>query len=202
MKNVRAIILYGSAIQTNYKEYNDLDVLIVTNDKEWDTSGNKYDLILHLSRIAKESDLNLDIQLIDKKSFDIQYPRNPSLIYQLKDSKIIYGSIKIPSKIEFSKLDLRMKLDWSDIDDEDSPSNELYQSLRNIILVKLLLNKIVNNEFLREGVAKELGEGLVGKLKNNTATKLERKLVLYYIRKLSEETDKDIMESKWEKIVL
>ena len=95
-----------------------------------------------------------------------------------------------------------MKLDWSDIDDEDSQSSELYQSLRNIILVRLLLNKIVNNEFLKEGVIKELGESVVAKLKNNTASKLERKLALHYIRELSEKTDKEIKESKWEKIVL
>jgi len=202
IKNVKAVILYGSAIQTNYKEYNDLDVLVVTKNKEWKTSGDKYDLIAHLTKIAKSRDLNLDIQLVDKKSFNLQYPHNPSLIYQLKDSKIIYGAIKIPSKIELSKLDLRMKLDWSDIDDEDSQSSELYQSMRNIILVRLLLNKIVNNEFLKKEVIKELGESLVVKLKNNTASKLERKLALHYIRELSEKTDKEIKESKWEKIVL
>ena len=146
--------------------------------------------------------MNADIQLVDKKSFEIQYPHNPSLIYQLKDSKIIHGAIKIPSKRELSKLDLRMKLDWSDIDDEESSSSELYQSFRNIVLVRLLLHRIINNELLREEVIKELGEKLVAKLKNNTATKLERKLALHYIRKLSEETDKEILESKWEKIVL
>src|SRR3989344_4176460 len=42
IKNVKAIILYGSAIQTNYKEYNDIDVLIVTKDKDWNTIGDKY----------------------------------------------------------------------------------------------------------------------------------------------------------------
>ena len=202
IKNVKAIILYGSAIQTNYKEYNDIDVLIVTKDKDWNTIGDKYDSISKLTKIAKDAGLNADIQLVDKKSFEIQYPHNPSLIYQLKDSKIIHGAIKIPSKRELSKLDLRMKLDWSDIDDEESSSSELYQSFRNIVLVRLLLHRIINNELLREEVIKELGEKLVAKLKNNTATKLERKLALHYIRKLSEETDKEILESKWEKIVL
>ncbi len=202
IKNVKAIILYGSAIQTNYKEYNDIDVLIVTKDKDWNTIGDKYDSISKLTKIAKDAGLNADIQLVDKKSFEIQYPHNPSLIYQLKDSKIIHGAIKIPSKRELSKLDLRMKLDWSDIDDEESSSSELYQSFRNIVLVRLLLHRIINNELLREEVIKELGEKLVAKLKNNAATKLERKLALHYIRKLSEETDKEIRESKWEKIVL
>ena len=202
IKNVKAIILYGSAIQTNYKEYNDIDVLVVTKDKDWNTIGDKYDSISKLTKIAKDAGLNADIQLVDKKSFEIQYPHNPSLIYQLKDSKIIHGAIKIPSKRELSKLDLRMKLDWSDIDDEESSSSELYQSFRNIVLVRLLLHRIINNELLREEVIKELGEKLVAKLKNNAATKLERKLALHYIRKLSEETDKEIRESKWEKIVL
>src|SRR3989338_95396 len=33
VEDVQAIILYGSAIQTNYKEYNDLDILIATKNK-------------------------------------------------------------------------------------------------------------------------------------------------------------------------
>ena len=156
MKGIQALLLYGSAIQTNYKRYNDIDVLIITKKKQWSSLGDKYDLIMKLTNLAKNLGLPLDIQIIDKDSFYHECPHNPSLIYQLKDSKIVYGKINLPSKTELSKLDLRMKLDWSDIDDEESKGRELYQSLRNIILVRLLLHKIVDNESLREGVNKEL----------------------------------------------
>jgi len=202
LTGVRALVLYGSAIQTNYKNYKDIDLLILTKGRIWNSTSDKCDLITKLMDAAKNMGLNLDIQIIDEASFYHDYPHSPSLIYQLKDCKIIYGRMKLPSKTNLSKLDLRMKLDWSDIDDEDSNGNEIYQSLRNIILVRLLLNKIVDNEFLRESLNKELGNALLTKLKNNTASKLEKKSVLKYIKDLSEETDEEIRGAQWEKIVL
>src|SRR3989344_7557457 len=33
MKDVKAVLIYGSAIQTNYKYYNDIDIFIITNKK-------------------------------------------------------------------------------------------------------------------------------------------------------------------------
>ncbi len=202
MKDVKALIIYGSAIQTNYKYYNDIDLLIITNKKAWASLGDKYDLIMNLTALAKKINLNLDIQIIDLNSFLHEYPHNPSLIYQLKDSKIIYGKIKLPSKKELSKLDLRMKLDWSDIDDEDSKGNDIYQALRNVILVRLLLNKVVDNSSLREKVNKELGDNIINKLKNNSASKSEKRWALQYIKYLAEKTDEEIKSAKWEKIVL
>ena len=202
VKNVASIIIFGSAIQTNYKNYNDIDILIITKDRQWKSPGDKYDIITKLTERANNLRLNIDIQLTDKNSFYLQYSSNPSLIYQLKDSKIIYGKTRIPTKVELSKLDLRMKLDWSDIDDEESNGIEIYQSLRNVILVRLLLNKIVDNEVLVRSVDDELGRNLITRLKNNTASKFERKITLVYIKELSEKTDKEIKEAKWEKIVL
>ena len=202
LEKVESIIIYGSAIQTNYKIYKDIDVLIITRKKQWKYSADKYGKILNLIKIAKESELNLDIQIIDKKSFYSQYQHSPSLIYQLKDSKAIYGKIKLPSNLELSKLDLRMKLDWSDIDDEESNGEDIYQALRNVMLVKLLLNKVIDNSMLNKNVQKEIGERLIERLKNNVASKLEKRLVLMYIKKLSEETDRRIVEAKWEKMLL
>lgn len=202
LKEVRSILIYGSAIQNNYTDYKDIDVLIITNKKIWSSTGDKYSLIIKLIDSAKRIDLNLDIQIIDILSFYNEYPRSPSLIYQLKDCKTIYGKIKLPSKAELSKLDLRMKLDWSDIDDEDSDGNEIYQSLRNVLLVRLLLKKIVDNQSLRESVNKELGDNIIVRLKNNISSKSEKKLILKYIKHLAEKTDEEIKKAQWEKIAL
>ncbi len=202
IKGIEAIMIYGSTVQTNYKKYNDIDVLIITKKKLWHSSGDKYKMVLDMINHAKNVGLHLDVQMIDKKSFHYQCVHSPSLIYQLKDSKIIYGKIKIPSSKELSKLDLRMKLDWSDIDDEESDGKEIYQSLRNILLIRLLLKKVVDNSELNESVKKELGERLIQRLKDNCASRLEKKVVLIYIKKLSEDTDKEIREAGWEKIVL
>ena len=111
IKDVVGITIFGSAIQTNYNEYNDIDALILTKVKTWKNGRERYDIIRGLERDAKKLNLILDIQLIDKTSFKHVYPRSPSLIYQLKDSKEIYGNIKVPSKTNLLKLDLRMKLD-------------------------------------------------------------------------------------------
>lgn len=202
VNSVCAIILYGSVVQTNYQGYNDIDVLIVTKRKKWASQGDKHRQIVAMANLAKSQRLNLDIQMVDKKSLSEQYPSNPSLIYQLKDCKIIYGTLKIPSKMALSKLDLRMKLDWSDIDDEESDGSEIYQSLRNILLVQLLVKKIVSNESLRESLDKSLGAHLIEKLRNNTASVSEKKLILQYIKELSDRTDKEIRGASWEKIVL
>ncbi|MEK6850550.1 MAG: hypothetical protein AABX85_03170 [Nanoarchaeota archaeon] len=202
LKEVRSILIYGSAIQNNYKDYKDIDVLIITNKKIWSSTGDKYNLIMKLTDSAKRLSLNLDIQVIDISAFYNEYSHSPSLIYQLKDYKEIYGKIKLPSKTELSKLDLRMKLDWSDIDDEDSDGNEIYQSLRNVLLVRLLLKKIVDNQSLRESVNKELGNNTIFRLKNNIASKSEKKLILQYIKQLSEKTDEEIKKAPWEKIAL
>lgn len=202
VKNVRALLIYGSAIQTNYKNYNDIDVLIITKKKIWKSLGDKYDMIIKLTNLAKNIGLIIDAQIIDEESLYYQYPHNISLIYQLKDSKVIYGKIKIPSKAKLLKIDLRMKLDWSDIEDEKSSGKEIYQALRNVILVRLLINKIVDNELLKKEVHAELGRTIINKLKNNTSSIMEKKLILQHIKDLSEKTDKEIKEAKWEKIVL
>ena len=197
---VDSIIVCGSAVQSNYKEHNDLDVIVAIR-KEL-SKNRKLDLIVDIEKAGRGENLKLDIQIYTKDSILFQYAHSSSLIYQLKDSKVIYGELTIPSNAELSKLNLRMKLDWSDIDDEESVGKEIYQSFRNVMLVRLLLRKIVDNKALNESVRNELGERLVKRLKNNLVSKLEKRLVLMYIKKLSEKTDKEILEAKWEKIAL
>ena len=141
----------------------------------------------------------MHVQIISKKTFLTSYSSNPSLIYQLKDSKIIYGDIKIPNKINLSKMDLRMKLDWSDEDFAINPS-EIYSCIRNTILVRLLMNKIIDNSRLKEELIRNLGLGLVMRLKSNKATQLERKYALNYLNNITEQTRREIINAKWEKI--
>jgi len=195
---VNAIIICGSAIQTNYKEYNDIDVIIATkeiikNQKE------KWKLIRKLENSGKNNNLNLDIQIYAKESILNQYPHSPSLIYQLKDSKIIYGKISIPRKIILSSLDLRMKLDWSDVD-MNSEAKEIYYAIRNTLLVSLLMNKNVDNYELKKSLVNILGNELALKLKDNKASKLEKKLTLNFLNIMLNYLEKELEDKKWEKI--
>lgn len=197
INNIDAIIIYGSAIQTNYTDYKDIDVLIVFKNKLYKTLKEESVLI---TEIKKKSGLNLDIRIITKKDLLEQYPHNPSLIYQLKDSKIIYGKIKMPQKIELYNINLKMKLDWTII--EEAPKGiELYKALRNVLLIRLLLNKIIDNTKLQEAINEEIGKKLKERIINNKESSEERKLIKYYLKKLIKDTEEKLEGNLWEKRV-
>ena len=202
INNLDSVIIYGSAIQTNYYSYNDIDVLIITKNKNWDKEKEKYALIKIIREKAKNLGLILDIQIIARKTFNLEYSSSLDLVYQLKDCKIIYGNIKIPKKINISKLDLKMKLDWSDIKEVNPSGIEIYKAIRNALLVRLLFNKIIDNQKLRENLYEELGRILIDRLKNDKVSSIERKIALKYLNALSKKIREDIGASTWEKIEL
>jgi len=195
IKKTTAIVLHGSVVQTNYSEYNDIDVLIVTKDKNWKNPRGKYQLIKSL----KVDDLNLDIQIITEKELYLQYSHNPSLIYQLEDRKIIYGKVNLPKKIKLHNIDLRMKLDWSDV--QDNSPQEIYKSLRNAILVKLLLKKIIDNKILQMEIEDEIGKKTIDNLKNNRASIEEKKLAKLRLKNLIKKLENNLQGKIWEKRV-
>src|SRR3989344_78352 len=202
IKEVDSIILYGSAVQTNYHEYNDIDIMVVTKSKVYSHEIEKYKIIKEIKNRLKENLIASDIEIISKDNLIKSYKNSPTLIYELKDHKIIYGNIKIPNKIEMYNIDLRMKLDWSDIPVSKPTGNEVYYALRNVILVRLLLNKIIDNSKLKESLYNELGKNLVERLRNNLQSKLELKYSLDYLKNLIKDTRKQIGGNLWEKIEL
>lgn len=195
IKKIKAIVLYGSAVQTNYSEYNDIDVLIITKSKIWKNQKEKHQLVKSL----RDDESNLDIQIMTEKELYSQYPHSPSLIYQLKDRKIIYGSINLPKKIELHNINLRMKLDWSDI--QDNSPREIYESLRNAVLVKLLLKKIVDNKILQIETEEEIGKKTADNLKNNRASIEEKRLAKLRLKELIKKLENDLQGEIWEKRV-
>ncbi len=202
LKNVDSITLYGSVVQNNYKNYNDIDVLVVVKRKFWKKLGEKYKKILEIKNKANKEDINLDLAIYDKKAFQKSYIGNISLIYQLKDKKIIYGKFDLPRKIDLYNVDLQMKLDWSDIDDIRPRGVDIYNALRNVVLVSLLFNKIIDNKKLKDSLNKQIGENLIQKLKNNQESRIERKIALYYLRELSKQIREKLGGNLWEKIEL
>src|SRR3972149_157989 len=179
--HVDSITICGSAVQNNYKEYNDIDIVVATKKILIKDPKKKRELIEKLEKIGEKDGLNLDIQIYSKNSILSQYPHNPSLIYQLKDSKIIYGKLKMPEKINLSKVDLKMKLDWSGGLSIHSRSDEIYYAIRNALLILLLMNKKVDNYELKKNLAGILGTDLLTRLRSNEASKLEKKLALNYL---------------------
>ncbi len=197
---VDSIIVCGSAIQNNYKEYNDIDVIVATKRILIKNKKKKRELIEKVEKAGKNENLNLDIQIYAKNSILSQYSHNLALIYQLKDSKIIYGKLKNYGKVNLSGLDLRMKLDWSEGLDIHSRADEIYYAIRNAMLVLLLMNKKIDNYELRENLINVLGIDLLTKLRNNQASKLEKKLALNYLNLMVNYLEKELKNPKWEKI--
>ena len=198
---VSSITIYGSAVYNNYQSYNDIDVMVAVKKKSWKKLGEKYDKIIELKKESKKHGLKLDISIYSEKVLYHGYSSMPSLVYQLKDRKTIYGKLNLPSKIEIPKIELRMKLDYSGIE-EDASGEEIYKAIRNLWLVRLILKKNVDNLNLKNILYKELGENLVERLKSNRCSKADRKIGKIYLDKMLEDTRKEIIEARWEKIVL
>ena len=202
LKEVDSIIIYGSAIQNNYKNYNDIDIMIVTKSKLYGHEIEKYKKIKEIKNILKDNSIISDIEIISRENLIRSYKNSPTLIYQLRDHKLIYGKIKIPSEIELYNIDLHMKLDWSDVEDIEPNGKDIYGALRNTILVRLLLNKIIDNSKLKESLYEELGKNLIERLKRNEQSKEEKKYALNYLKNLIRDTRKEIRGGLWEKIEL
>jgi len=199
IKHVSSITIYGSAIYNNYKNYNDIDVLITVKKQSWKKLREKY---LKINKLRKEAKrYRLDLELYTDRSIYLSYPSNPSLIYQLKDRKTIYGTLKIPSKIEIPKLEIRMKMDYSMID--ENPSGlDIYKAIRNLWLVNLILNKTVDNLKLKNIIEDELGKNLINRLRLNNCSKTDKKIAILYLNQSLKNKLKEINKAKWEKIAL
>lgn len=198
VEEVDSVIVCGSAIQSNYKDYRDIDVIVAT--KETINPKRKRKTERKIVEKGKEAGLDLDVQIYSRMAILSQYPRNPSLIYQLKDSKVIYGKLNIQKKINLSKIDLKMKLDWSEGLDINSGGEEIYLAIRNAMLVLLLMNKKIDNEELKRNLANLLGSDLINKLKGNKASKTEKKLVINYLNLMIRHLENELENSKWERI--
>lgn len=200
VKKVDSIIICGSAIQTNYKEYNDIDVIVAIKGVLAKSLREKRELIGRLEEMGKKEGINLDIQIYPKSSILSQYSRNPGLIYQLKDSKVIYGELSLPRKVSLSNLDLKMKLDWSEGIDSKSDGREIYYAIRNALLVLLLLDKKVDNYQLINNLNNSLGHDMIYKMKSNSLSKEEKALALSYLNLLIKYLETELNKPKWEKI--
>ena len=198
VNNIDSIVICGSAIQTNYREYNDIDVIIAT--RKIIGKGNKKNIIGLVVSEAGKNNLNLDVQIYSKGSILEQYKNNPSLIYQLKDSKAIYGNINVNDKISLSNIDLKMILDWSEDLDINCDADEIYLAIRNAMLVLLLMNRIIDNYQLKQNIYNLLGQNLLDKLRKNEASKIEKEIALNYLRTIIKYLNSELDKKKWEKI--
>ena len=64
------------------------------------------------------------------------------------------------------------------------------------------MNKIVDNYKLQDTLLNEMGTYLLARLKDNKESVIERRFALNYLHYLIKETEMELKEAKWEKIVL
>jgi len=197
---VKGIALYGSVVQTNYKEYNDIDIIVIIKE-EIKPIKEKYKKINEIKKSLEKYSIKGDIEIYSEDNFKKLYPSSPSLIYQLKDHKLIFGKLKIPEKKNLYNTHLHMKLDWSYLD-ENPKGEDIYKALRNIILVRLLLNKIIDNDKLKKTLEEEVGKNIVENLKTNQESKTQRKIAIMLLKELEEKTRGQLGKKQWEKIEL
>ncbi len=199
VKNVSAILIYGSAVYNNYSDYNDIDVLVVVNKKSWEKLGEKFLLINQLTK-----NTNLDLKIYEEKELIGSYPSNITLIYELSDSRVIYGKLELPKKRAISLIDIKMKIDDSlktkEIIEENGleyvSGKELYSAIRNLCIINLISDGIIDNNRLNNLLNILIGKATLGELKQGND--LEYKKIGHIILdKLLEATEKRIRT--WEK---
>ncbi|MBW2974840.1 nucleotidyltransferase domain-containing protein [Candidatus Woesearchaeota archaeon] len=208
IKYVSSITVYGSAVYNNYRDYNDIDVLVTVRRKTWKRLGEK---LLLARKIQKKSKLKLDIKIYTDEYVYYSYPNNIVLIYGLKDSKTIYGLLRHKKNIEIKKLYLKMHSDYSEmiLDNvkEDGISSvsakDLYSAIRNMAIIKLIMKKTVDNIQLNQILENELGKNIIKRLKNNSKSTVVKEIAYLYLKDLYNSTIKLINslkeEIKWGK---
>ncbi|MBS3075179.1 nucleotidyltransferase domain-containing protein [Candidatus Pacearchaeota archaeon] len=205
LKEIKAIILFGSVVQTNYSNYRDIDCITMLEKPFWNKLHEKYKKINSIKKIFEKHEINIDLQIYDKQTFNDSKNSNISLMYQLHDSKIIYGKVEIPKKYEIRKMDLRMKLNYSIFEDSEYnhiKGQEIYEDIRGIILIRLLINKIIDNQKLNQETYDEISKNLAVKLRNNEENSVEKRIAILHLKRLIKETYDRLNQIKWEKIEL
>ncbi|MBI4454091.1 nucleotidyltransferase domain-containing protein [Candidatus Woesearchaeota archaeon] len=195
--SVSSITIYGSAIYTNYTGYKDIDVLVVVKNPSWNKLGEK---LLMEKKIEKTSKLKLDIKIYTEDFIYHSYSNNISLIYELASSKTIYGIIKHPKKVLISPLYLRMQADYSvmvldniaEIGLTHISARDIYSAIRNLLIIKLISYKVVDNCRLNKVMYEDLGKNILAKLRSNNASLKVKEIAHLYLEELYMEIMKKI----------
>ncbi len=202
--DVSSITLYGSLIYSNYTNYNDIDVLVSVRKIYWKDYWEKYHLISKIKKLSKKKRLKLDIKIFSEDAIQNAYAKTPVLIYELEDSRTIYGRLEVSKEVRIDNLSLRMQLDYSDsilwdIDEygiKDIEPRSLYSAIRNVWTVRLIMQKVVDNNLLIEILNQELGKNLIHFLKTNKASLTQKRIAALYLKELNKKTRKSAEEAK------
>lgn len=192
--DIEAIILYGSYLENNRTDYNDIDILIVLNKKTWKNLKEKS---LLKEKIEKNTNIPVDITLLTSKELKESLPYNPILQNQLQTHKLLHGKIKL-SKITKINKPYLYKLSGEieaikELSDSMSP-RQLYYGIRTALAILFFLQKTLNNKKIIQEIKQNIGEKTFNGLKQDTLTKLQKQIVLLYLNHLYAQLERRIYE--------
>ena len=191
IKNVSSIVVYGSSVYNNYKNNEDIDVMVLVKKKTWKKLGEKLAIA---NEIMKKSKLKLDLKIYEEAEVVESYPNNITLIYELSDSKIIYGSLALPKK-NVIEIDLRMKTDESrnilwEIEEGELNARNIYGAMRNLVIVELMSKGIVSNDEMNKKIEEEIGRKTVEQLKSGKCAAAYKRIGELHLREMLKRIDK------------
>ncbi len=196
VKNIKAVVLFGSYVRNSHINYRDIDAMIAVNKKIWKTSAQRNKLEKNIeSNIGIETDVNL---VVYRELIRI-LPYNPFLQTELEHHEVIFGKINLPSKIIINKQYLYGKLleiEYVMELGKDIKARYIYNAIRNCLAIDLFLKKIVNNKLIIGIIEKNIGKLTADNLMDNRATLLQRHIALKYLEYLYNKLREELKSAK------
>src|SRR3989338_4507332 len=184
IKNVQAIILFGSYVRNGHTDYRDIDIMIVVRKKLWKSLAEKRRLE---ANIEQSIGIRTDISLVDYGELRNMFPYSPLLQTELEDHKLIYGDIALTGKIIIDRTYLYRKLLETEYVLELGRKirpRYVYNALRNCLSIKLFLKGIIDNKRIIKTIEDNIGKSTAKSLIEDKSDVLQRDIALKYLEHL------------------
>lgn len=182
IKNLKAIVLYGSYIRNKHSNYRDIDVMILLKNKIWKSSAEKSKI---QNNIVAECSLKLDVQLIVYRELAEGFPYSPILQTELEEYQVIYGKLYLDKARIIDKeyllsrlLEVEYVLElWKKIN-----SKYIYGALRSCLAIELFLEGKISNELIIRKIRENIGEITADSLIESRADILQKEIGFRYLK--------------------
>ncbi|MBI4148884.1 nucleotidyltransferase domain-containing protein [Candidatus Woesearchaeota archaeon] len=184
IKDVQAIILFGSYVRNGHTDYRDIDVMIVVRKKLWKGLAEKRRLEANIERGI---DARTDINLVDYGELRNILPYSPLLQTELEDHKLIYGDIALKEKVIIDRAYLYRKLLETEYVLELGRKirpRYVYNAMRNCLSIKLFLKGVIGNKQIIKTIEDNIGRSTAESLMEDKSDSLQRDIALKYLEYL------------------
>ncbi len=184
IKDVKAIVIFGSYIMNNHANYRDIDVMIILKRKLWKNSAKRYKL---KKDFESEIRIKTDITLVTYKDLKDNFPYSQLLQTELEFSKVIFGNLNLNKKRIINKTYLYQSLlEIENITElgKSIESEYIYNAIRTCLAIRLFLKNRVSNRLIIDKIENDIGKITAKSLKDNKANKIQREIALNYLKYL------------------